>query len=169
MVFCKEGRGSSIPTRNGFSLPEALIAIVIAAILAVALTRVANNTRMNAGKIQELVRMTSLNDALVSQIAPRELGVTHGRTGQFSWQIAVTPLRFSATAVRVNTEVVADPAAPKVLGLGALSEGSPQAKKADEGPKWLPVYVTVTTNSPTGRRFSIDTISMVRLPKQTET
>src|SRR5262245_43072189 len=136
MVFCKENTSSRIRAIGGFSLPEALIAIGIAAILAVAVTRVATNSRMNAGKIQELVRMLSLNDALVAQIAPKELGVTHGRTGRFSWQIAVTPLKFSATPLRVNSATVADPSAPKKLGLGALSDEYAQTKKPDEGPKW---------------------------------
>ena len=53
MVSCHGKQHLITRAPNGFSLLEALIAIVIAAILAVALTRVANNTRMNAAKIQE--------------------------------------------------------------------------------------------------------------------
>ena len=123
---------------------------------------------MNADKIQELVRMMSLNDGLLTQIAPTELGVTRGRTGKFSWQIDVAPLRFSATALRMS-EVPAEPTAPKALGLAAIADEPAQTKKQDEGPKWLPVYVTVATNSPTGRRYSADTISLLQLPRQTQT
>ena len=169
MVSCHGKQHLITRAPNGFSLLEALIAIVIAAILAVALTRVANNTRMNAAKIQELVRMMSLNDALLSQLAPTELGVTHGRTGRFSWQIAVAPLRFTATALRINSEAIGTVPATKVLGLSAISDEPLKTTKPDEGPKWFPVYVTVATGSSTGRKYSVDTISLVRQPKQSDT
>jgi len=169
MVFCNSGKLLSPRARNGFSLPEALIAIVIAAVLAVALTRVASNSRMNAGKIQELVRMMNLNDALLSQLAPTELGVTHGRVARFSWHVTVAPLSFRATALRINSEAVPNTSATKALGLAALSDAPSQTQKKEEGPRWLPVYVTVATDSPSGRRYSTDTIRMVRLPNQSDT
>jgi hypothetical protein len=62
----------------GFSLAEALMAFVIAAMLAAALTRFISNTRMNAGEIRELVEMMTLSDSLLEQTSPQEPGITEG-------------------------------------------------------------------------------------------
>ena len=168
MVYSQAGNCSAKSTCGGFSLPEALVAIVIAAVLAVALVRVAANSRMNAGAIQELVRMKNFSDALLAQTAPTELGVTHGRAARFSWHVTVSPLKFTATALRINSEPVLDTPKAKPLGLAALLDLLPQTQKKEEGPRWLPVYVTMDTDTRAGRRYSADTIRMVRLPEQSE-
>jgi hypothetical protein len=86
----------------GFSLAEALMALVIAAMLAAALTRFISNTRMNAGEIRELVEMMTLSDSLLEQTSPQEPGITDGRTGRFAWRVVVAPIAFGAVARRVN-------------------------------------------------------------------
>jgi prepilin-type N-terminal cleavage/methylation domain-containing protein len=151
---------------EGFSLLEALVAIVVAAILAVALTRLASNTRMNAGKIQELVDMMSVNGALLAQIVPKELGTTHGRVGKFAWHVAVAPLNFTAVARHIKNEAEPE-GAKKPLALAAISDGLGLTKNQEptETTKWSPVYVTVVVNSPSGRRYSVDTISIAPIPK----
>ena len=152
----------------GFSLAESLIAIVIAAILAVALTRLANNTRMNAVKIQELINMKNLDEALLAQVAPKDLGTTQGRAGTFSWQIAVAPLNFTAIARRMNKGLQdGDDKSKKGAGLAAFSDDSAQIKKQEPVTiTWSPVYVTVVVGSPTGRRYSVDTISIAPEPNK---
>jgi hypothetical protein len=168
-LSCAAARRSRGRVSAGFSLAEALAAIVIAALLAVVLTRVANNTRMNAGKIQELVSMMGLNGALLAQVAPKELGTTHGRAGMFHWHIDVAPLNFVATARRMNKEPSdSDTSSRTAVGLADFSDISAQIKKPEPAvtTKWLPVYVTVVVDSPSGRRYSFDTISIAPEPKE---
>jgi Tfp pilus assembly protein PilV len=170
-LFCVAAWLSRGRVSAGFSLAEALIAIVIAAILAVAVTRLANNTRMNAGKIQELVDTMNLNETLLAQLAPRELGTTHGRTGRFSWHIAVAPLNFTATARRMSKELRdSDAGSKKAVGLAAFSDDSAQVKKQEPAAaiQWVPVLVTVAVDSASGRGYSIDTISIVPAPKESD-
>jgi Tfp pilus assembly protein PilV len=169
-LFCVAAWFSRGRASAGFSLAEALIAIVIAAILAVAVTRLANNTRMNAGKTQDLVDTMNLNETLLAQLAPRELGTTHGRTGRFSWHIAVAPLNFNATARRMSKELRDSDAGSKKVGLAAFSDNSAQAKKQEPAAaiQWMPVLVTVKVDSPSGRGYSVDTISIVPAPKEND-
>ena len=142
----------------GFSLAEALIALAVAAVLAVALTRLVGNTRANAGKIRELVEMMTLSDSLLEQTSSQGPGTTHGRTGRFAWRVVVAPAAFSAVARRVSVKVLAS---TKVAGLpiSASSRGEPTSVP-DEVVKWVPVHVTVFVESPTGQRYAADTISL---------
>ena len=149
----------------GFSLAEALIALAIAAVLAAALTRLASNTRMNAGKLGELVEMMTVSDSLLEQASPRVPGTTSGRTGGFAWRVAVTPVAFGAVAQRVEEKAVAtaDQPSGKAAGLPPISGGGSRGEPAptpEQVVKWIPFRVSVLIESPSGRKYAADTISL---------
>jgi type II secretory pathway pseudopilin PulG len=153
----------------GFSLAEALIAIVIAALLATALMRVANTTRMNAGRIQDLVNSMGFAETLLAQVAPRALGAEQGRTGGFLWQVSVAPVNITTIAHQMSKNDDDDDAdSKKAPGLPALFDDSTQADKQKPVEEKLPVSVTITVNSPSGRRYSIDTLGIVPAPRSNE-
>jgi prepilin-type N-terminal cleavage/methylation domain-containing protein len=149
--------------REGFSLIEALIAIVIAAILAVALVRLAGNTRMNAAKVRQLVEMMTLNESLLVQIGNQEVGITEGRTGDLAWRTIVEPVEFSAVArfsVDNKRDEKRSPANGRGLAIQADSRPSTKAPTTQESPQWIPLHVTIVVQSPSGHRYTSDTITL---------
>jgi type II secretory pathway pseudopilin PulG len=144
----------------GFSLAEALVALAIAAVLAVALTRLVSNTRANAGKIRELVEMMTLSDSLLEQTTSQQPGITQGRTGRFAWRVAIVPMAFNAVARRVNEKVlaVADQHQSKASGSTSDSSSSKPTPAPEQAPSKIPFRVNVLVESPSGRRYAADTI-----------
>jgi type II secretory pathway pseudopilin PulG len=146
----------------GFSLAEALVALAIAAVLAVALTRLVSNTRANAGKIRELVEMMTLSDSLLEQTTSQQPGITQGRTGRFAWRVAIVPMAFNAVARRVNEKVlaVADQHQSKAPGSTSTSDSSfsKPTPAPEQAPNKIPFRVNVLVESPSGRRYAADTI-----------
>jgi prepilin-type N-terminal cleavage/methylation domain-containing protein len=148
----------------GFSLVEALIALAIAAMLAAVLTRLIGNTRANAGKIRELVEMMTVSDSLLEQTSPRVPGTMNGRTARFAWRVVVAPVAFSAVARRVNVKApaTADQNRANAPGLPPISDSAPgkPTSKPEQVAKWMPFRVTVFVESPSGRKYAADTISL---------
>jgi type II secretory pathway pseudopilin PulG len=145
----------------GFSLAEALVALAIAAMLAVVLTRVISNTRASTGKIRELVEMMTLSDTLLEQTSSQQPGTTQGRSGRFAWRVAVVPMAFNAVARRVNEKVLAaaDQHQSRASGSTSTSDSSSKPTPAPEqAPNMIPFRVNVLVESPSGRRYAADTI-----------
>src|SRR6516225_514368 len=88
----------------GFSLAEALVALVIAALLAAVLTRFASSTRMNALKIREQVTVDILGDSLLEHVSADHLqvGRTDGRIGNLGWRLEVSPISIFVRATSVS-------------------------------------------------------------------
>jgi len=146
----------------GFSLVEALTALAIAAMLAAVLTRMVSNTRMSAGKIRELVEMITLGDSLLEQISLQNPGTTSGRSAGFAWRISVSPATFTATARRVNAKGPAANQSTPALGLVADSDSShkEQTSASQHTIEWIPFRVNILVESPSGRKYAADTISI---------
>jgi len=150
----------------GFSLAEALIALAIAAMLAAVLTRMVSNTRMSAGKIRELVEMITLGDSLLEQTPSPSEGTTAGRSGTLAWRISAIPIDFAPVPRRVNVKS-ADAAqghAPST-GMGAGLQNTQNASTAAQpapppAADWIPYHVVVVIQSPSGRKYESDTISL---------
>lgn len=158
-------RGNNNPPTSGasagFSIAEALIAIAIAAILAVALTRLASNTRMNARNIQELLNMMNLNEALLTQVTPTAPGTVDGRTGAYSWRAVTVPMNFMAIARRVNDKSSdRNTTQAKTPGFSPVSETPTEKKPEAQTVIWRPFHVTVSIQSPAGRVYVADTLSI---------
>jgi prepilin-type N-terminal cleavage/methylation domain-containing protein len=87
-------------SRAGFTLAEALVALVVAALLAAALTRFIATTRLSAYKLREQVVMDLVSDGLVERAAPNrwQAGQWNGRSGDLDWRMTAAPIAFSATA-----------------------------------------------------------------------
>ena len=92
----------------GFTLIEVLVALAIATIMAIALTRFVVGTRANASKVGEALEMTALGETLLGRVAVGHVwspGRTDGRSGQYSWRVEVTPIGMQAVArVRAKKE-----------------------------------------------------------------
>jgi len=155
---------------KGFSLAEALVAIAIAALLAVVLTRLAMGTRNNAASIQELVNMMGVSESLLAQVAPKEPGTTNGRMGNYSWRIVVTPLKFAAVARYVNekdSNVDMSPAkGPTVAEKNKVPTVAEKNKEPESREiQWVLYDVIVSVFSPSGRKYIADTIRIGARPK----
>jgi type II secretory pathway pseudopilin PulG len=144
----------------GFSLAEALVALAIAAMLAVGLTRLVSNTRANTGKIRELVEMMTLSDSLLEQTLSQQPGITQGHTGRFAWRIAVAPMAFGAVARRVNKKTLpaADQHPSKISDQSSTSDGFSSKSTPEPVANKIPLRVNVLVESPSGRRYAADTI-----------
>jgi len=146
----------------GFALSEALIALAVAVTLAACLTRVIANTRMNAGKIRELVGMMNLGAWLLERATPPQAGVTNGRSSRFAWRVAVNPLSFTATALKISPKstIAAQPPA-KSAGLPPLGTApDPTAPASSSAAKWIPFRIEAVVESKSGSTYAIDTISI---------
>ena len=157
----------------GFSLAESLVALAIAALLVVAVTRLVANTRLNAGKVRELVEMMALSDSLLEHVSQGMPETSDGRTGHFTWHIDVTPMSLTAVARRVNLRgPVANQSGTKTLGLSSAPESTSKSDSSRTEPattphdavKWTPFHVTILVKSPSGRKYVTDTVKIGSQP-----
>jgi Prokaryotic N-terminal methylation motif len=159
----------------GFSLAEALVALVIAALLVAVLTRFVSGTRANATKIHDEIALELASDSLLEHfVAPTTVpSRMDGRSGSFTWRIDVAPIVFTVNPEVISKPVVAAGDQAKGLGSAATSEAlSPydigygaasQTNQANAKPKlvWTPYHVTAVVNASSGRNYAIDTIRIV--------
>ena len=145
----------------GFSLAEALVALAIAVLLTAVLTRLVSNTRMNAGKIRELLEMMTLSDSLLEQVSQRLPETSNGRAGHFAWQIGAIPMAITAVARKVNAKIpTSDQPSTKTAGLTSAPEFATNPTTPDDTPKWIPFHVTIVVESMSGRKYVTDTIGI---------
>jgi prepilin-type N-terminal cleavage/methylation domain-containing protein len=142
-----------VPENNhsaGFSLVEALVALAIAAILAVALTRFVAGTRANAALVDEMLEMAAMADTLLTDLPgekPIRAGRIEGRSGTLAWRINVTPVAFRTLPLRVE----------KSAAVG--ERVSPLASKAKATEPSL-FHVAITLQARSGRAYVVDTVRM---------
>ena len=148
---------------SGFSLVEALVALAIAALLAVALTRFYGNTRANAARIGEVLQMTTLSETLISRLSSTQnikAGLTAGRSGIFGWRILITPVGYTAVAREISEPIQTAP--DQTTGLKMMSQpapaGAPQPTTPIPKVEWIPYRVAVIVEAPSGRKHATDTI-----------
>jgi prepilin-type N-terminal cleavage/methylation domain-containing protein len=154
--------------RAGFSLAEVLIALSIAALVGVGLTRFVAETRWNAHWIGEALEMTALSETL---LARTQFGQSwsasraDGRSGAYGWRMEMRPAGFRASVrmrAQKETQAAVAPAAGTTHGLNlepdrvaADQKSAPSAASADK----LSIYrLTVTVVAPSGRAYATDTI-----------
>jgi type II secretory pathway pseudopilin PulG len=111
-------------------LVEALVALAIAALLAVVLTRFVSGSRANAQKVREEVALELASNDLLEHLAtgkslPRRID---GRSGRLAWHINIESIPFSANAEVVSEKKPAgasngQPATSSPLASGGLSNG----------------------------------------------
>jgi prepilin-type N-terminal cleavage/methylation domain-containing protein len=171
----------------GFSLLEVLVALTIAAILAVVLTRFASNTRSNANRIRELVTMMSLATYLMEQTPQEGAATSDGRTAGFVWHLAKQRMAYIAVAQKLlpretgpGTNAVAAPRIATGSPMNAQSGTTPTTTGSsapaarlppptDTGPPpWMPVRVTIIIDAPSGRRYTADTIRLENAADENE-
>jgi prepilin-type N-terminal cleavage/methylation domain-containing protein len=181
----QQRRGIRIGKCDGFSLVEVLVALAIAAMLAVVLTRFSINTRLSAGRVRELVTMMALSNYLLEQTSLTDPANGEGRAAGFVWHMRKDRITYTAVAQKLLPKEAIPPAgagAPNAIngGLAATtppsngptsagptsmgSSGGGRAPQtpaaAPQEPAWRPVRVTIVVESPSGRRFSADTIRL---------
>jgi prepilin-type N-terminal cleavage/methylation domain-containing protein len=155
---------SRIDRSSGFSLAEVLVALAIAAMLAVVLTRFASNTRLIAGRIRELVEMMSLSNYLLEKSSMRKPVPDQGRTAGFAWRISVDPISYTAVARRVSEEE-----SPKQNTTSpTFGKDNPRAQPpaaSKDTKNWIPFRMTIVVEAPSGRQYTADTIGLGPPPK----
>jgi prepilin-type N-terminal cleavage/methylation domain-containing protein len=166
---------SARPKHNasaGFSLIEALVALVIAALLAAVLTRFVSNTRMTALKIREQVTMDILGDSLIEHLGAPDLqpGRTDGRIGALRWRLDVSPIPVYARAISVSVKKPSQSETPqsKSTPFSPISnEVSKQPAAAPPKPaiNWAVYRLAAAVSAPSGRSHAIETLKI--LPQQT--
>jgi hypothetical protein len=148
-------------------LVEALVALVIAALLAAVLTRFASNTRINALKIRQQVTMDVLGDSLLEHVGADQLqpGRTDGRIGGLAWRLDVSPISVYARATSVSEKNPAQldgrqssaaPFSPLLNG----SENQPTALQPKPMISWTVYRLTAAISAPSGRSHTIETIKV---------
>lgn len=166
----------------GFTLIEVLVALAIAVIMVIALTRFVIGTRSNSAKVGEALEMTALSETLLGRVPAGQMwspGRTDGRNGQYVWRIDVTPIAMQAVArVRAKKEEEEKQDAGKNGAAGNGGQGNsgqkmlstfqlepselaqrPAAQAATEPAKKLAIYrVAVTIVAASGRRYAMETI-----------
>ena len=176
---------------DGFSLVEVLIALAIASMLAVVLTRFASNTRMNAGRIRELVTMMSLSNYLLERTALEPPAAGEGRTAGFVWHMRKDRLTYTAAQTRLLPKepgpgLAGSPNDTNATNGGFTTAASPNAASTSTGLAgstptstrqqpapaeqivyWTPVRVTVVIQAPSGRSYSADTIRLENVADET--
>ena len=160
----------------GFTLIEVLVALTIAAIMAIAITRFVAGTRWNASRIGEALEMTALSETLLGRVPVGQSwspGRTDGRAGEYAWRVEVTPIGMQAIA-RIRAKKEEKPDAEKAGDAGKnrkmlstfeleRSGLADPRKKApgvvEESMRKMALYrVAVTILAPSGRRYAMETI-----------
>jgi prepilin-type N-terminal cleavage/methylation domain-containing protein len=154
----------------GFSLIEVLIALAIASLMAVVLTRFVAGTRMNAGKVDELLEMNTLGETLLTRVAALpnfQAGRTDGRSGVYSWRVDIAPLAYTTVTRRMNdrnpnkppaaanrgaTRMTMTPITPTSVTAASAAAARPTVDAL------IPYRVAVSIAAPSGRRHATDTI-----------
>jgi Tfp pilus assembly protein PilV len=151
----------------GFSLVEALVALVIAALLAAVLTRFASNTRMNALKIREQVTMDILGDSLLEHVDADQLqpGRTDGRVGGLAWRLDVSPIPVYARATSISEKKPAQSdarqsSAAPFSPLSNESGNQPTILRPNAMITWQVYRLTAAISAPSGRSHAIETIKV---------
>ena len=83
----------------GFSLPEVLVALAVAAMMAAVLTRYVAGTRLNAAQVGERVELWTISqsmlDGLSTTLSP---GASSGQIGAYRWHREIAPIASDAVA-----------------------------------------------------------------------
>jgi prepilin-type N-terminal cleavage/methylation domain-containing protein len=153
----------------GFSLAEVLVALAIASVMAMVLTRFLIGTRSNAGKVGEALEMTTLSENLLARVPLGQSwtpGRTDGRSGIYTWRIDVAPI-----ASRAVTRIKAKKEAKKgggsdgkgqMLSTFTLDPSNLASQKTPPSHQQVDkraIYrVAIVVFSPSGRRYATDTI-----------
>jgi Tfp pilus assembly protein PilV len=148
-------------SRAGFSLAEALVALVVAAMLATTITKFVISTRNNAVRVREAVEMSALSDSLLANIQPENLnpGTSSGRKGPFAWHIDVTAISYTAFGLRMNENKVAQ------TGLTGAANTEPAGSNTPAGThqviyNGVPFHIALVISAPSGRKYRVDTMRM---------
>jgi prepilin-type N-terminal cleavage/methylation domain-containing protein len=156
----RTGSGTSVRRSSGsagFSLAEVLVALAVAAMLAAILTRFVAGTRANAAKVAELTAMTALGETLLARLpSPQGLkpGRTEGRHNVFAWRIEISPASFEARAGRLYEDTLGS--AGETEGQTSTAAASKPAPRSSVS--WVPYYVAVRIEAPSGQSHAVDTI-----------
>jgi prepilin-type N-terminal cleavage/methylation domain-containing protein len=139
----------------GFSLPEVLVALAVAAMMAAVLTRHVAGTRLNAAQVGERVEVWTISqsmlDGLPTTLSP---GASSGQIGAYRWHREIAPIASDAVA---RTEA---PSAQGVLEDHLGSLGGHQT--AAPSTTWVLYRVKVQIEAPSGRQYEADTIRITR-------
>ena len=153
----------------GFSLAEVLVALAIASVMAMVLTRFMIGTRLNAGKVGEAMEMTTLSENLLARVPLGQNwtpGRTDGRSGNYTWRIDVTPVAArSVIRIKAKKDVKKDAGKTdknKMLSSFQLEPSNLAQQKAPSAPQQVDkraIYrVAIVVFSPSGRKYATDTI-----------
>jgi prepilin-type N-terminal cleavage/methylation domain-containing protein len=139
----------------GFSLPEVLVALAVAAMMAAVLTRYVAGTRLNAAQVRERVELWTISqsmlDGLSTTLSP---GASSGQIGAYRWHREIAPIASDAVA---RTEA---PSVQGVLEDDLRSLGGHQT--AAPSTTWVLYRVKVQIEAPSGRQYEADTIRITR-------
>jgi type II secretory pathway pseudopilin PulG len=175
----------------GFSLVEALVALTIASLLAVVLTRFVSGLRANAQKVREEVTLELATEDLLEHLSAGNLspGRIDGRSGRLAWYIDSKPIAFSANAevIREKKSAGQGSGQPAIAGTNSVSNDD-QSNSAASSPiasallpladlmasaaranppakqshiNWSAYRVLVVVKAPSGRSYTLDTIRIV--------
>jgi prepilin-type N-terminal cleavage/methylation domain-containing protein len=143
----------------GFSLPEVLVALAVAGMMAAVLTRYVAGTRLNAAQVRERVELWTISqsmlDGLSTTLSP---GASSGQIGAYRWHREISPIASDAAA---QTEA---PSAQGVLEDRLRSLGGQTAAPSTT---WVLYRVKLQIEAPSGRQYAADTIRIAR--SQTKT
>lgn len=152
----------------GFTLPEVLVALAIAAMLVAMLVRFVAGTRANAGRIGEALQMATIAEGLLARLFTDEKsgpGRMDGRTGEFVWRVEVQPTPFAAVARRLH-----EPPAPATAEGGSKTQlleparasmrsaGQSVRLSSSPGRNWTALRVVITVKAPSGRQHVADVV-----------
>jgi prepilin-type N-terminal cleavage/methylation domain-containing protein len=139
----------------GFSLPEVLVALVVAAMMAAVLTRYVAGTRLNAAQVREHVELSTISqsmlDGLSKTLSP---GASSGQIGAYRWHREIAPIASDDVA---RTEA---PSAQGVLEDHLRSLGGRQTAAPSSTVVLYRVKIHVV--APSGRQYEADTIRITR-------
>lgn len=139
----------------GFSLPEVLVALAVAAMMAAVLTRHVAGTRLNAAQVGERVEVWTISqsmlDGLPTTLSP---GASSGQIGAYRWHREIAPIASDAVA---RTEAPSVQGVPEddLRSLGGHQTAAPSTT-------WVLYRVKVQIEAPSGRQYEADTIRITR-------
>jgi prepilin-type N-terminal cleavage/methylation domain-containing protein len=140
----------------GFSLPEVLVALAVAAMMAAVLTRYVAGTRLYAAQVGERVELWTISQSMLDGLPARlSPGAGSGQIGAYRWHREIAPIASSAVA---RTEA---PSAQSVLEDRLRPLGGRQT--AAPSTAWVLYRVKVQVEAPSGRHYEADTIRITRL------
>jgi Tfp pilus assembly protein PilV len=168
--------------RGGFMLAEVLVALMVATILILALTRVLAATRTHMAQIQDRLEIWMVGRTLIDRLPSEtslETGTTTGRIGRFHWRIDVAPLGSSDLSTTVlarssdsdfiqpnktSTPSTGSTSSSTLQGTGpvagqqASGNGTPSSPATKTAQDWITYKIAVRVEDPSGARYASDTI-----------